>query len=201
MQATEPRPGKHTLQQAASVVFAMISVLPLLVFAYSLYALNAINQLEYDIGLGLALGVALLGFYIFRVLMTRVSELVRTVSQVASHVPVTGLDKEMQVPGIGVIQEFNQMADLVHQLWKAEAELHMGQHVLVSVKNATNPIAGTLVRATDDGVVLETDGQQTAVSYRRILAVEVGRLPSIGAGSAVPPGKTASAPTAAQPLR
>src|SRR2546422_5463888 len=96
MQATEPRPGKHTLQQAASVVFAMISVLPLLVFAYSLYALNAINQLEYDIGLGLALGVALLGFYIFRVLMTRVSELVRTVSQVASHVPVTGLDKEMR---------------------------------------------------------------------------------------------------------
>jgi len=77
----------------------------------------------------------------------------------------------------------------------------MGQHVLVSVKNATNPIAGTLVRATDDGVVLETDGQQTAVSYRRILAVEVGRLPSIGAGSAVPPGKTASAPAAAQPLR
>lgn len=201
MPAPEPRPGKLTLQQAASVVFALISVLPLLVFAYSLYALNAINMVEYEIGLGLALAVALLGFYIFRVLMTRVAELIRAVSQMATHVPVTGPDEQVRVPGMGVIQEFNEMADLVHQLWKDEAELHMGQRVLVSVRNATAPIPGSLVRATDDGLVLETGEQQTAISYRRILAIEADGLPSAGARSAVPPGTPASAPTTAQPIR
>lgn len=183
--ATEFRPGRLTLQQAASLVFALISVLPLLVFAYSLYSLNAINEIEYEIGLGLALAVALLGFYIFRRLMTRMSDLVRAVGQVRRHVPVTSPDADVRVPGIGAIQEFSEMADLVHQLWKAEAELHMGERVLVSVRNATDPLAGTLVRATDDGVVLETEGQQTPVSYRRILAIEASGLPS--ADRASPP--------------
>ena len=169
-----PRSGTHTLQQAASVIFALISILPLLGFAYSLYSLNAIGKIEYQLGLGLALSIALLGFYIFRVILRKMSELIHAVAQLASHreVLTVSAHTDVSVPGFGAIQEFGEMADLVHDLWKAEAELHVGQRVAVSVKNAPEAIGGILIRVTDDGVVLEENGQEEGIAYRRILAIE-----------------------------
>lgn len=169
-----PKSGTHTLQQAASVIFALISILPLLGFAYSLYSLNAIGKIEYQLGLGLALSIALLGFYIFRIILRRMSELIHAVAQVTAHKDVlsVSVDPDVSVPGFGAIQEFGEMAELVHDLWKTEAELHVGQRVAVSVKNAGEAIAGTLIRVTADGVVLEADGQEEGIAYRRILAIE-----------------------------
>lgn len=171
----------HNLQQAASVVFALISILPLLALAYSLYSLNAIGRWEYQIGLGVALGVALLGLYIFKLILTRISDLLRTMTYVLSSGELSprGPQKELAVPGIGPILEIGEMADLVSQLWRAEAEPHVGQPVAISVMNAPAALTGTLTRVSNEGIVLTIEGKETAVAYRRIVAIETdSRLPA-----------------------
>ena len=67
----------NSLQQAASAVFAVTTVLPLLIFVWTLYRLGTLSRLHSQLGLGLALAVALLGFYFFRRLMGRMSELIQ----------------------------------------------------------------------------------------------------------------------------
>jgi hypothetical protein len=168
------RAGTHTLQQAASVIFALISILPLLGFAYSLYTLNAIGKLEYQLGLGLALSIALLGFYIFRVILRRMTELIGAVAKAATprEILTVSAQTDVRVPGFGAIQEFGKMADLVHGLWKSEAERHLGHRVVVSVKNSREVITGTLTGVTEEGVVLADNGQEEGIAYRRIVAIE-----------------------------
>jgi ferredoxin-fold anticodon binding domain-containing protein len=70
-----------------------------------------------------------------------------------------------------------QAMDHLQSVWKAEATPHVGRRVLVSVRNSARAIAGTLVQVTDDGVLLDQDGEQVAVSYRRISAIELDRSP------------------------
>lgn len=72
------KPRTYTLRRAASVVFALISVLPLLLFAYTLYALHVLNHPVALIGLGSALGLAMIGFYIYSVMISRLSDILRS---------------------------------------------------------------------------------------------------------------------------
>ena len=172
-----PKPQRRSLRQAASVVFALSAVLPLLMFTYTLYRLNGIREIQDQITLGLALVAALLGFHILRVIVTRLSGLVRDVGNVAEQGEVRALvvDKDLQVPGIGTIQELQDIAETVDHLWavwKAEAEPYLGRRVLVSVRNSPRPITGTLVQVTDDGVLLEEEGSLVGVSYRRVSAIQ-----------------------------
>lgn len=67
----------YTLRRASSVVFALISVLPLLLFAYTLYALDVLRHHVAQIGLGSALGLSMIGFYIYSVMMSRLSDILR----------------------------------------------------------------------------------------------------------------------------
>ena len=69
----------YTLRRASSVVFALISVLPLLLFAYTLYALDVLHHLTAQIGLGSALVLSMIGFYIYSVMMSRLSESLRDI--------------------------------------------------------------------------------------------------------------------------
>ena len=69
----------YTLRRASSVVFALISVLPLLLFAYTLYALDVLHHLTAQIGLGSALVLSMIGFYIYSVMMSRLSEILRDI--------------------------------------------------------------------------------------------------------------------------
>lgn len=74
------RPGKsrsYTLRRAAAVVFALISVLPLLLFVYTLYALSVLHVLVAQIGLGSALVISMIGYYIYSVMMSRLSAILR----------------------------------------------------------------------------------------------------------------------------
>jgi hypothetical protein len=57
-------------------------------------------------------------------------------------------------------------------MWHAEAQRHLGRHVLISVKNAPEPVAGSLAQIADDGVLLEQGDQRVAVSYLRITNIE-----------------------------
>lgn len=57
-------------------------------------------------------------------------------------------------------------------MWHAEAQRHLGRRVLISVKNAAEPITGSLAQIAEDGVLLEQDDQRVAVSYLRITNIE-----------------------------
>src|SRR4030095_11324251 len=77
--ARERSPRTYTLRRASSVVFALRAVRPLLLFAYTLYALNVLQQATAQIGLGSALALAMIGFYIYSVMIARLSGILREV--------------------------------------------------------------------------------------------------------------------------
>lgn len=67
----------YTLRRASSIVFALISVLPLLLFVYTLYALDLLNRHVAQLGLGLALVSSMIGVYIYSVMISRLSDILR----------------------------------------------------------------------------------------------------------------------------
>jgi hypothetical protein len=71
------RSRQHGLQQAASLIFALVAIVPLLIFAWTLHSLGAIRSTQAQLSLGLALGVALLGFWIFRSMLGRMAAVVQ----------------------------------------------------------------------------------------------------------------------------
>src|SRR5499426_4899298 len=80
---TAPRP--NSLQQAASAVFAVTTVVPLLIFVWTLHRVGSLSLVQSQVGLGLALGIALLGYYIFRRLMGRMSSLIQGLGRVVQQ--------------------------------------------------------------------------------------------------------------------
>jgi len=71
------RSKQQGLQQAASMIFALVAVVPLLIFAYTLHHLGAIRSTQAQLSLGLALAVSLLGFWLFRSMLGRMAEVVQ----------------------------------------------------------------------------------------------------------------------------
>ena len=80
-------PRTYTLRRASSVVFALISLLPLLLFAYTLYALDALHQHVAQVGLGSALVLSMIGFYSYSVMMSRLSDILRDIEAAESALP------------------------------------------------------------------------------------------------------------------
>src|SRR5215475_4340381 len=74
------RTKQRSLQQAASVIFAIVAVVPLLILAWTLHALAAIRSPQAQFALALALGISLLGFWMFRSLLSRMAEVVQTLT-------------------------------------------------------------------------------------------------------------------------
>jgi hypothetical protein len=74
------RTRQQGLQQAASVIFALVAVVPLLIFAWTLHTLGAIRSTQAQVSLGLALAVALLGFWMFRSMLGRMAEVVQALA-------------------------------------------------------------------------------------------------------------------------
>jgi hypothetical protein len=68
------------LQQAASVIFALVAVVPLLIFAFTLHNLGAIRSTQAQLALGLAVAISLLGFWMFRSMLGRMAEVVRALA-------------------------------------------------------------------------------------------------------------------------
>ena len=181
-----PKDKSQTLRYAASVVFALVAVIPLLMFTYTLFRLDALGDFRSQIALSLALLAALAGFGILRLMVTRTSNLFQAVNQVAEQgaAPNPAAARDLKVPGIGPIQEFDQIAEMLWPVSKAKAEPYLGQRVLVSVRNSPRPIAGTVLEVTNDGVLLEENGREVGVSYRRISAIEAELGVSSRAGRA-----------------
>ena len=88
LRRTKTRP--YTLRRAAAVVFALISILPLLLFAYTLYALDMPRHYVAQIGLGSALLLAMIGFYIYSVMISRLANILRDLEADESAPPPPG---------------------------------------------------------------------------------------------------------------
>ncbi len=235
--STAPRP--NSLQQAASAVFAVTTVVPLLIFVWTLHRLGTLSSLQSQVGLGLALGIALLGYYIFRRLMGQMSELIRGLGRavergarsasdgrltsdaqdratglIAEYKPPAGgalphpapvapaarptaaptrvatvaapailtaaapaadfeAPRVQTVPGLGMIQEVDDLSRAMAKLWMGEAIAYKGRRVALSIMNARVPITGTLVDLTHDGLLIDQDGAgQVAVSYSRLSGID-----------------------------
>lgn len=200
----------YTLRNAASIVFALTAVIPLLLFTYTLYLLGQLGQSQAQMGLGVALGCALVGLFIFSNLMGRLGEVLRFLEEQPAPVTPGGPAESsagdhaarpvsvatngpasppwpgpggLVVPGLGTITAASRAASAARQaagvfdevqktMWHAEAQQHLGRRVLISVKNAPEPIAGSLAQIAEDGVLLEQDDQRVAVSYLRITNIE-----------------------------
>jgi hypothetical protein len=225
-----------SLQQAASAVFAVTTVVPLLVFVWTLYHLGALGQAQSQVGLGLALGIALMGFYIFRRLMGQMSLLIQGLGRVVQqgrrpagdqgspdappkataliteykppprdeparpataarmapapvpHAAIAGanatlepvppaadsapLHRSATIPGLGMIQEVDDLSHAMAKLWMAEALAYKGRRVALSIMNGRAPVTGTLVDVTHDELVLDQDGSSVAVSYGRLSGID-----------------------------
>ena len=200
----------YTLRNAASIVFALTAVIPLLLFTYTLYSLNQLKLTEAQMGLGVALGCALVGLFIFSNLMGRLSEVLRyleeqheagahpatapggapaVVTRAAAPAPIHGAATPVhpggiEIPGLGTITAASRAASAARQaagifdevqktMWQAEAQRHLGRRVLISVKNSTEPIEGSLAQIAEDGVLLEQGDERVAISYLRITNIEI----------------------------
>ena len=204
----------YTLRNAASIVFALTAVIPLLLFTYTLYSLNQLRLTEAQMGLGVALACALVGLFIFSNLMARLAEVLRFLEGQEVAAPADAGSAQpadnsvgsgsatrpmvdagaggptapafpggLMVPGLGTITAASRAASAARQaagifdevqktMWHAEAQRHLGRRVLISVKNAPEPISGSLAQIADDGVLLEQGDQRVAVSYLRITNIE-----------------------------
>jgi hypothetical protein len=87
--ARAAQPRTYTLRRASSIVFALISVCPLLLFAYTLYALDVLQKNMAQIGLGSALVLSMIGFYIYAMMMSRLSDILRDLETAETAPPPT----------------------------------------------------------------------------------------------------------------
>jgi hypothetical protein len=206
----------YTLRRAAAVVFALICVLPLLLFTHTLYALDVLRRDVAQIGLGSALVLSMIGLYIYSVMMSRLADILRDLetdefappppgaTHGTTQGPVVTMAVEpgpsgpspfaargrpgaggrggLVVPGIGRITELKPAAasalSELDSLWRAEAEPLLGKRVLVSVRNAADPMKGTLAQVTQEGLILDQDGTRVGISYGRVSAIEADTTPN-----------------------
>jgi signal transduction histidine kinase/CheY-like chemotaxis protein/HAMP domain-containing protein len=99
------------LRHAAATIFALTAILPLLLFLSYLWRFDLLVKTEVQIGLLLALVIALLGYAIFRRMVDRISDLVLTLKAAAPADPAPPeRDTAGTLPGLGAVNEIGEMA-------------------------------------------------------------------------------------------
>ena len=107
---TAQRPGG--LRRAADAIFALVSLLPLLLFVFFIWQFDRLHETMSQVGVLLAVIVALLGFIVFRQLVDRISDQVVGLGRMAQgHVDVsTPSETAAVVPGLGRVAEIGEIA-------------------------------------------------------------------------------------------
>ena len=180
-----PSRQQQGLEQAASVLFALMGIVPLLLFAFTLWQVGAIHHTLAQVSLALTLVLMLLGYWLFRSMLAQMSDVVKSVSRAVhaaarpAGMPVAAADVvpppavPREVAGLGSIWEFGEMAHTMDLLWQREARAHVGREVQVTVANSEEVAAGRLLEATEEGLWLEqADGTTLAIIYRRVKGIE-----------------------------
>jgi signal transduction histidine kinase/HAMP domain-containing protein len=98
------------LRQAASTIFALTAVLPLLLFVYLSRRFEVLGTTEMQVGILLALVVAVLGFMLFQQLMKRVADLGRALGEVTAPIVAANAVGPTIVPGLGQVNEIGEIA-------------------------------------------------------------------------------------------
>ena len=102
------------LRRAADSIFALMSLLPLILFVFFMWYFNRLNETTAQVGVLLALIIALLGFVIFRQMVDRISErIVDLNGLVGGTLRETLTPRPPQasiVPGLGQIAEIGDIA-------------------------------------------------------------------------------------------
>ncbi|HEV8614026.1 MAG TPA: hypothetical protein VGU22_00900 [Methylomirabilota bacterium] len=174
--------GSKSLQQAASTIFVVTAMMPLLVFMWTLHTLGVLHRQAAQVGLGLSLVFALLGFFVLRATMRRLTEFTRSLTNVAEP-SAQALQQAAGVegppdrtaeaaPAVGPISEFGELTAVIASLWSREAFPLIGRPVVVSIVRASEPLVGTLKEVNQTGLLLEQNGQDLAISYQRVSGIE-----------------------------
>jgi signal transduction histidine kinase len=107
------RPGG--LRRAADAIFALISLLPLLLFVFFMWHFDRLGETVAQVGVLLALIIALLGFVIFRQMVDRISDRILDLGRVVEsrgEIAVTPASAQAtMVPGLGQIAEIGDIAN------------------------------------------------------------------------------------------
>src|SRR5205814_10280343 len=86
------------LEQAASVVFALMGIVPLLLFTFTLWQVGAINRTLVQACLVLTLVLMLLGFWLFRSMLAQLSEVMMQVARISQAGSRSGAGWAMACP-------------------------------------------------------------------------------------------------------
>src|SRR5215510_14309083 len=100
------------LRRAAAIIFALVGVLPLLLFVFFVWHFDLAGLTEAQMGLFVALVVAVLGYTVFHRMVARISSLARAVD-VAAPVDANGgraSGDHGAVAGLGPVSEIGEMA-------------------------------------------------------------------------------------------
>jgi len=103
------------LRRAAHTIFALVSILPLLLFLFFMWHFDRLKETTAQVGVLLALLIALLGFVIFRQMVDRISANISDLSRVVEGQPLEQLaaspaGQSSVVPGLGRITEIGEIA-------------------------------------------------------------------------------------------
>jgi hypothetical protein len=109
-----PKSRRNSLQQAASAVFAVTTVVPLLIFVWTLHRVGALGHVQSQVGLGLALALALFGFYIFRRLMGQMSALIEGLGRAVDRGSRPQIQASAAVRAPGLITEYRPPLPATH---------------------------------------------------------------------------------------
>jgi signal transduction histidine kinase len=108
MKASRIFSGTVGLREAASVVFALAALLPLLLAVFVLHRSGALWTLEAQLAVLLAVAVAVLGFVVFRLLVDRVARLAGALTMPGAAPRAAD---SSAIPGIGRVAEIGQIGD------------------------------------------------------------------------------------------
>jgi signal transduction histidine kinase/CheY-like chemotaxis protein len=118
MKKSQRRPRSMSLREAASVVFALSALLPILLFVYLFSRHDLLGSTEAQIGLLAAVAVSILGFVVFRRMMAQISLLAQGFLAPADAKAATlrRVERTGAVPGLGEVTEIGQVRDAFYHM-------------------------------------------------------------------------------------
>ena len=118
MRNGQRRARTMSLREAATVVFALSALLPILLFVYLFSRHDLLRDTEAQIGLLAAITVSVLGFVVFRRMMAQISLLAQGFVAPADAKVETlrRVERTGVVPGLGEVTEIGQVRDAFYHM-------------------------------------------------------------------------------------
>ncbi|HEX6082843.1 MAG TPA: ATP-binding protein [Methylomirabilota bacterium] len=107
-----------SLREAASVVFALVALLPILLMVYLMSRHELMRSGEAQIGLLAAVAVSVLGFLVFRRMMDQIAALAQgfIAPTEAKAETLRRVERAAAVPGLGEVTEIGQVRDAFYHM-------------------------------------------------------------------------------------